>query len=1056
MSHSNEIFSSPDPLGESQENIGVVSLSKQRREKTKLTPTKPLTNTSNNVQRQEFYLATPSANRTSNGSPFKLVAEAENPISPWRIRVTVEAEQENAQQGHSRKRFAERTTTTTIPLRDADEQSPTHPKKGRGRPRKSNSSPVKSPATPKSKAPARRKTMPESSSKTANGGGRRSSTSAKKARGITRKSTEHLAEESASQDSYLAHAHGPDQNPNSKTIQKTPCESEGNRTGTTSIDAHPSPNSTSQDNKNKSHTGLDDAEYVESADTREDGIDGHSYLQDPTDQHQEFDSILESEGFSMVSVSSLPSAKLDSNSVLEPEMNREYDESDDRRTVEHPSLNDPENMRNTQDLCSLEIASPPSSPSSSLASPLKIQKPKQDQTQSIMSPPTSIPSNMKSPASRKFPRPLDKLSDDTPKLARVVRAGIALQGVLSPRNIRSVPGKGPVQEASSGSPPSAKSPKERLDRLFSGFSAGTMRELRAGLRLGEELAKRQQNAPRQHLATCTPEDDVFGQNCAEGYPRLPSHCGPPEYRLKLPGPSQKTLYPILMNSQLPSPERSEVDNDDDRMSWRVDTPESSRAPNVETEHYSRDAASTDHDSKALTAAREEALRLKDEVYWREKKAQDEEDYRLERLAVIRQIEMANSSQVIVINSDSEEDDEFDSDDGDIWQEQAHSSGVVMEAEDEVPAILLLNKAPQPRRSLIPSPWRRHHELSSLSHVSMNDSDLFWQPSQKANSTGKSKKLDEILDQALKLSHSPTSSIIHSSDVINQKDAIDQPESMPSNRLVSHDIHPVETLGETKKPQKAFAAVLDKGKIYETWEARNTEIENRKEYASQELVAEVGSNLPRSAPEASPAKNTVITVLKKPSKKSGLAPNQCVKGPVSTSWFSYLTSFVPTWREPTPAAPFRLPNGKHKLPHPGSLEGPLCLYTPWTTAHWDALYFHYAASKEGRRHYQFNPKSASAPYLGFVHKRRLWEKELTEEDLAIVDAFMVDLKARGDWKHFKGEKRIDEKLAGEKVFRLWYGGVLRGECEVGIGKTGLMEKSDEMWKPETESWYQKKK
>ncbi|KAL2859857.1 putative AT DNA binding protein [Aspergillus lucknowensis] len=79
-------------------------------------------------------------------SPDK--AQAEGNVSPWRIRVTLEAtqdEQEN-QGSPSRKRPKSSTTTMKIPVKDGSEQTPRRP---RGRPRKSGAPG----ATPRSGSP---------------------------------------------------------------------------------------------------------------------------------------------------------------------------------------------------------------------------------------------------------------------------------------------------------------------------------------------------------------------------------------------------------------------------------------------------------------------------------------------------------------------------------------------------------------------------------------------------------------------------------------------------------------------------------------------------------------------------------------------------------------------------------------------------------------------------------------------------------------------------------------------------------------------------------------
>lgn len=1021
--------SSPDPLGSTQENLGIVPPLKG---KAGATPKKPLANTSSNVRKQELYLTTPPSQRTGNTSPFKLVAEAVNPSSPWRIRVTVEAEQDDTQHNQSSlhtipvKRLAERITTTMVPLKDADEKAPAGSKKGRGRPRKSISSPGKKVGTPKQKSASSRKAVSASIKKLSNETSRQTPTPSKRGRGRPRKSTEGLAEDLELRNGEgggLADIVGMDHHKSSKTTSTTRARRQGPSKAILPTKSNLHSDSAGLRNERAHDEEQLDHDSSAIADPT-DRLDSLSYLPDPTDEHGEFDSILESEGFSMVSVSSLPSSQIHSSSPLEPVNDRDEDTSSlndpaSLNSVPHsisralsPALVANENLVESYETYAEKASSPPpiSAPPSQFPEPV-------GQTPSITSPTTIIPPAVKCSITRRSPRALDKAGDGTPKLVRVVRAGIALQGVLSPQNVRSRSG----QEGTSSMLSSAKSPKERLDDLFSGFGAGTRRELRAGLRLGEELARRHQIVP-QDVPKYKSEDDVFGReeirNCSE-LPRGTSDMG---YSLKLPEPSQKPLYPIISNTQLPSPARSEDDSGDDRMSWKIDTPNTCQTTNVQAEPQTRDP---------------------------------EEEWQLEREAVIRQIQAANSSQVIVINSDSEDEYENDEED-DTWQEQAYSSGILSAPIYDVPAVLLPNHVPQPRRSQLPSPWRRQSEIASASRVPGNDSELFWQPSRFVDPTDQCEKLPkEENGEDLKSQYSPPTS--HPLDVkLSSNGSTFEPESVLQISPIKQNIRVTYKVSSAAKQEIPVSSLLGDEEYAESWARSCGQTVEIEEQVTQDRAKKMAPSVTQAAQKTILGGKPVEVSSSKQRETVGFIPHKRVQVAESTSWLGYLASFVPAWGGPTAAMPHRLPNSESKLPRAGSLEGPLSLYMPWTTAHYSALYFHYAASKEGRKRYAFNAKSASARYLGRIVHYRGWEKPVTKEDVAIVDAFMVDLKARGASEKPRGNWKIDDEVAVFKVFTLWYGGVLRGENEAGIGKIGLAERSEEMWRPDMESWYHEKK
>lgn len=1023
MIYDDEPASSPDPL---------ASQSLEHGPRPKTTPKRPLADTSNNVRRREFCLTTPPHYANGNGTPFNLVAEAENPISPWRIRVTVQAEQNGRGDDFVLSRIPGGTITTKVPLKAAAHSlAPSIPRNGQGPPPKSSKSPVRKAGTPKKKrAVAPRKATPTSAKGLLEEQNQESLNPTKRQRGRPRKSAETHADEPgplSQETAEIVNAFSrvnitAPQKPSlrsrvrSNTISTTTSDS-----GSASRDAHrlyednAEPPEAIDDQKSRLRSrGRSQGISPTTADSGSPSRDGHRlqddhadpteatddldqfgfrpHVLDPTSEHDEFDSILESEGFSMVSVSSLSSGKLCSDNLVE--IDEHYDDrvsnldggsfAGGLKPTEKPrssplnadsDIGDPREYGEMQERRPL---SPPYHPQE-LSSD---EKPMPDSTPLKTTSVTLIPPMIKAPDTSTSPRPLEKPSDGTPRFVRVVRAGIALQGVLSPR------GKVEVVSAekcilSSSTP--TKSPIERLDNLFSGFGAGTRRELRAGLRLGEQLAKRQEFLPRRGVAKLQPEDDVFAQGETASSSKPPKNKTGSPYTLRLPRHGETAFYPKLSNEQLPSPERSEIDNDEGEMSWRHDTPESARLANIRIGNKSR-PTEIDQNFEGSTIAREE------------------EEYRLERAAVSREIEEANASQVIVVNSDSEGEennqDEYDTDD--IWKEQEYISELRSQSNPDAPSPPHL----QPRRSKIPSPWLQHSQNSLARQGAASDTDLFWQPSQTSNSETHKEVSDESLYPNLR----------HSS---------------PLDSLLSIDARDDETVGCCSNKSRVGDLMVQDCKSADK---------------SQVL------QLPQRATFTSNSVDVVSPILKTiENRNQKQAP---------TSWLRYFTSFVPAFREPippvAPTAEQRLPNGKRKLPHAGSLEGPLSHFTPWTEAHFRALYFHYAALIERRQRYVFNPETASARYAGHMIEHRGWERAITKDDCAIVDAFMADLNRRGSSvleDCAKGERRINESLVTKMVFILWMGGVKRGECEVGTGKTGLADDSDEvMWRPELESWF----
>ncbi|KAI4123058.1 MAG: hypothetical protein LQ347_006290, partial [Umbilicaria vellea] len=785
MDENESRLSSPDPLGNSSSNLPYSTPIKGKTKSN--TPQKPLADAHGNVRLQDFYLHTPPAFLTGTSSPTKTTAKAENLISPWRIRVTVEAEREDETENPHHlpvsptKQLADRTITTIVPLKDAHDSSPAPAKRGRGRPRKSLDSPVRRTGTPKPKKTGRRKTRGNSVDEHSERDESVGAPPPRRARGRPRKSVDPNLDDLwlASGQTIVAAETPPTARVDASTVKEaiTRRKSRGRRKAMTPVKPTGDQGSSSQVEE-LSQPDRSDALHNDAMDVDEDfdhasePRNSHKGM-DPTEEHEEFDSILESEGFSMVSISSIPSAQQHLSSPAEAEQavqeaalephsgSIQTNGSGHVRTIvpfegqPSPSrhLHNPVLQRLSGAEQSSLLSYLPSSPPT-LNPQHQLEALVQRQTPSLIPSSPSLPPPKQAALQSQSPRPLDKPTDGTPKLARVVRAGIALRGVLSPPKAGGSNGSPVRQRLRSSS--SIESPKERLDDLFSGFGAGTRRELRAGLRLGEELAKNQAGrgvSPRQeppqvanHSSTTAEDMDVLLEDASLAYPRLPTPDDKEEYTLSLPD-SQQIEYPAISNKQLPSPARSAVDDLDDRMSWTADTP---LKPVLSPPAPPENAVSPE----MSRVFRDDTVMLDWKAEWQR-----------EREAVSKQIKSANESQVIVIHSDESDlakdtdqsvvsdeqgtdtdqqhlmdEEEADVDqlgpmdeeetDNDIWQAEAHLSDPVREATPDISEVLFQEEVIKPRRSKLPSPWRRNSEVVYSDEMLQEESDLFWQPNQR--------------------------------------------------------------------------------------------------------------------------------------------------------------------------------------------------------------------------------------------------------------------------------------------------------------------------------------
>ncbi len=830
------------------------------------------------VQLQNFVISTPSNKlNTLDLSPTRSKAKTENALSPWRIRVTVEAERDESGKSMGKgvgklldfesptKKPKAQTTITTVPVKGV-ESSPPAPKRW-GRPRKSGTTPIKRNGTPRPSRRSKRLSMDgalegivqntdsvatvdivptltttagrsgaQETSRTAppapeevspakgvrgrRGRGRRNigtpvkiavdpqlhyqNQTPSEETGVTNEGQilRDIDVNSATSSSAASNQHAPESRDMACDIRKETAKS-GSKKNEHGVTApmHTRSRGTGAEVQN---LRTDDEDLWRDL-TRNDGFDPESvshqraqglgnernieHLSGGSDSEQgedgnphlgELDSILESEGFSMVSIASISSARdhLSSPPYSRPVVQGEPSlvEVGEPNLHQNPSSVDGSGGSSSATKLNHHARSKPDRQSSVAFEEAISDYPKSSMLMALTrspQPPTKYRSQVQigptinhsaspyrgnraslagadirsSPpiltvghgtrptqqtpsivySSPRLPPPLHPPStkkSQTPKLARVIRTGIALQGILSNEaRLRS-----PFSSPSKGSVSNQKSPRERLDDLFSGFGDGTRRELRAGLRLGEELAKRQaennqctdQVAPVERGEV----DDVFTEERTE-YPRLPTPDDSKEYSLPLPDkePQDVRYSALLSPGQSSSPAKPLGREDYDAMSWRVDTP-------VKVLHA---------DVTPQTQAEQE---VGNETNWSTMEGR-EAKWQRERQAVSRQIENANTSQVIVIDDTavlSHDDASFESSsqDGlaepehepqkDIWQEEACSTSLASSpglpvTQDPYPTVDML----KPPRGKIPSPWRRDGEMVYSDEAVEDEAALFWQP-----------------------------------------------------------------------------------------------------------------------------------------------------------------------------------------------------------------------------------------------------------------------------------------------------------------------------------------
>ena len=987
----------------------------------------------------------------------------------------------------SAKSLTERTTTITVPLKDGHDTPSADTKRPRGRPRKSLESPRKFNGTPKPKTSRRRKTTPEATEE-----------SVDPASPVRILPQQNARRSRRSMEPSLDGSNFPGRKTSARTqsrygmepediMDKPPrVRSRGRRKEITPMKVALDPDSAYNKSMNvegelsilppaaldtevgsnllgpePGHAYIPTSQQLQvteddvplsrsSPKSDQDGlfVQGEAQIHDadPTEEHQEYDSILESEGFSMVSVSSLASNTNHSRDF--PKTQSEFNE--------------------------------------------------QEQTPAIASSPSAPPEVQDSPF-HSSSRHLNKSQEGTPKLSRVVRAGIALQGVLSPRIGGQRLGS-PFQETrrknspveindrtsqNSRSPLNADSSasKERLDNLFNGFGAGTRRELRAGLRLGEELAKRQRKASHDPNISSDKDEDVFGRAASSRQSHLPLSDVQSSYNLKVPDPEdligKEVRFPSLPRAQLPTPERSDTEADEDCMSWKEPTPvKLEQADGLDA--LAIQEASETHEPNQESSGIDHTM-LAREAEWQR-----------EREAVSRQIEMANKSQVIVIDSDSSDDENEKSEDeevraalmkpagveadvNDIWQAEAQSADSSQNPMSEDSDALPQADMVKPRRSKLPDTWRRKSQIVSGDHSKSSDADLFWQPEQsqrkarglrkpaqeqfivkiqekEASKISVNARQDDSNEETYQPDESTGALIASQLNTVRVKDNSDKTIGVSQSPTLGLTVASEATDGEHRSQipsQERCRIALEKCDI----RAKVDHAEDKPPLTSSSAVA-ISNHDQQTAQEETLHIDPVLLQPQRPQHSAKtLKPKAGPRPPLvlnptdkPSSWFSLLTRPFLTPASNPPSVP---PATKTDLLLSSEPE-PLSLCLPWTAAHRRALApLYYSALLYPVGIFPFNPKSPAASYLGAtVQTSAKWARRITKTDCAVADAFMVVLEHRGYTpNNASKEQIIDATVAVRMCVEVWVSMCMRGEVLVDRAKgekSGLRREGDRNW------------
>lgn len=376
----------------------------------------------------------------------------------------------------------------------------------------------------------------------------------------------------------------------------------------------------------------------------------------------------------------------------------------------------------------------------------------------------------------------------------------------------------------------------------------------------------------------------------------------------------------------------------------------------------------------------------------------------EREAVSKQIEEASTSQVIVINSDSENEQkplEDDEDDYDIWQAEARSCEHIDDRAPDAVVAILTNGAPKPKRSKIPRSWRKESQVvySDEIEATQQNSSLKTKPdAERVVHKG------EIAQQHMHQESSPPPA----------------PCLMKSSEEASNPEHEILDDEQSSSPEASAIAVEHRKKITIT---------------KTERILFPKLHTSTSPPDTTPPSTA-------PLHRHQALDRLPSPPPAPSSWLLLARFFG--LANPAPAAPSQ-PLTPVRAHIDADITAPIYIHLPWTTLHDYILLCYYLCSPPP----VFNPHSRHIHYLNHPLSSDGWLHHISKHDIAVIDKFLAVLKSKGVLRpgffHLGDGKRIDAWVVAQTLFRWWVKGVMHGEVRVrGRDRTGKMPGTNRAW------------
>jgi hypothetical protein len=1074
--------SSPDLLGEISENPRSSPVRESHRVfKQVATPTKKIRATpallpTGPFQLQDFYLTTPLGDNISRASPSRSVAETENHISPWRIRVRVEAEREDSPQKDWDRNIKMSVSpskshgrTITVPLRE-ESASPRKGSKGK-------SVASRRPPTPRHNRQKKRlfdEEIDEESDVSEVTPKRRKRQDIPKRASAIRDGSNQALEDTIANGASTSRK-SPAKAHNKKMIADQAERRNGRIMKTRALEEE-SMLSTSEGPKPL----YPPIKQKHAANTRRSWK--QILISDLTEPRSEFDSVMEGEDFSMVSLSTVPSAQqhLSSRPAPPPTTSAIHSRPSSSRGTENTLRNSNSHLFDlaTRNSHAPRAQTEPQDARQDQSSLIQINKKKGTPSQIYSSPILPpIPLHEK-----QSPRALEKPSDGTPKLTRVRRAGKALQGVIDPNEAIQEEPKDQVV-----TPPS-KSDIRQPNNLFSGFSAATRRELRAGLRLGEELARSPQPVEDPIINPIESEGDVFQEIAAAS--REDSFSRNPIGQDVAPS---KISYPLLPSQssqtkrQLPSPETSS--NDNDEKSTPLD-PSDRKGVEILT------------NKSLIHNNREKEL---------------EAEWQKEREAVSKQIESADIRDVLVIDTDPVDDQPDDEapnvfgDETDIWQHEAKSSHLQDTNSSHV-SLVPPRAEKEPRK--LPSPWKQPKvtEADEENHCSSQQpprmrnqqsqpSGLFTptlttpSPNSKPNKHNENftnftnftndmiEGQDEHFSDDDRESESPTAkagagiqprpirrphaddfmtrSLLATSEPSYGGEISSPPITLPA-RSEKYDDLPLLDQTRAKRPHSGIFPTPTQLSVKSALKPRPIPVSRppQPQYPSSapktqkpRTVQQIRESTEQeSEPETTTQASSSFQQAGSQVSQSSILSNDSgsattITDNTQTTWLSFLASAATPIIQSTKAltnlatAAFQASQQQTFYPTVSTQKSTpqlLTIHLPFNDTHWAQLRTIYLAAHQNPLHFPFDISSPTAEFLGLEVKSMGWKRVLHEWELAVVDEFLELLSRKGVRVDDNADD-IDIEEVVIRVFSLWVGLVTRGEIELTDGKAGAWDR-----------------